>query len=493
MLSPSAELIEPNTTNPDPIEAPFQSVKSKKRKGSRKSGELSDNNPHKKTVTKTPEKMSDPVPNHCSKDTMKDKNPYGMEENGIELSPEPKELEKRLNTSMLININKCIVEALQPIKDSIEKIVNSSAQIDSHDNEIKCLNVENSALKTQVSELRNDMESIKSKLNQLENRSLECNLIFRGVEESLNETEDVLKDKIHRIISETFNYHDKQSRLSTARCCIIRRCKRLGRPNPHRPCPISVEFESKKDVDAILEYKYYLTKGVFVDKEYCADTERKCCILRQILRAAKMKPDLKFKSHMEFDKLVIDSKRHGTDDLDKQPQTISPVNVSTKSNDKVVGFFSELCPLSNFHPANFIYKGQSYQSSEQFIQHAKAQYFNDQETAQWILKAQSALACKQLGYLVENFNQQNWVDSMDNLCKEGIRAKFEQNPLLLRVLLSTGDKTIDESSKDDVWGTGIALFRWDCLNECLWSGKGELGVLLLEIRDTHKPRNNAPP
>ena len=158
MLSPSAELIEPNATNPDPIEAPFQSVKSKKRKRSRKSGEHSDNNPNKKTATKTPDKMSDPVPNHNSKDTTEDKNPYGMEENGIELSPELKELEKRLNTSMLININKCIAEALQPIKDSIEKIVNSSAQIDSHDNEIKRLNVENSALKFQVSELRNDME-----------------------------------------------------------------------------------------------------------------------------------------------------------------------------------------------------------------------------------------------------------------------------------------------------------------------------------------------
>ena len=48
---------------------------------------------------------------------------------------------------MLININKCIAEALQPIKDSIDKIVNSSAQIDCHDNEIKRLNVENSALK----------------------------------------------------------------------------------------------------------------------------------------------------------------------------------------------------------------------------------------------------------------------------------------------------------------------------------------------------------
>ena len=291
MLSPSAELIEPNATNSDPIEAPFQSVKSKKKKRPRKSGEHSDNNPNKNNVTKTLDKMSDPVPNHNLKDTTEDKNPDGIEESGIELSPELKKLEKRLNTSMLININKCIAEALQPIKDSIDKIVNSSAQIDSHDNEIKCLNVENSALKTQVSELRNDMDSIKLKLNQLENKSLECNLIFRGVEEFLNETEDALKDKIHRIILETFNYHDEQCRLSAARCCTIRGCKRLGRPNPHRPCPISVEFERRKDVDAILEYKYYLNKGVFVDKEYCADTERKRRILRPILRAAKMKPD----------------------------------------------------------------------------------------------------------------------------------------------------------------------------------------------------------
>ena len=97
-------------------------------------------------------------------------------------------------------------------------------------------------------------------------------------------------------------------------------------------------------MDAILEYKYYLPKGVFADKEYCADTERKHRILRPILHAAKMKPDLKLKSHMEYDKLVIDGKRYGTDDLDKLPQTISPINVSTKSNDKVFGFFRELCP-----------------------------------------------------------------------------------------------------------------------------------------------------
>ena len=102
------------------------------------------------------------------------------------------------------------------------------------------------------------------------------------------------------------------------------------------------------------------------------------------------------------------------------------------------------------------------------------------------MNTQRALASKQLGYLVKNYNSQNWVDSIKTLCIDGIRAKFEQNPPLLRALLSTGDKTIVESSKDDVWGTGIPLFRWDCLNERLWSSKGKLGKLLMEIRDSLK-------
>ena len=174
------------------------------------------------------------------------------------------------------------------------------------------------------------------------------------------------------------------------------------------------------------------------------------------------------------------------EDLDNLPQAISPINVSTKSNEDVVGFFGELCPFSNFHPAKFSYKGKEFHSSEQFIQHTKAQYCNDHETADRILNAHSALACKQLGYLVKNYNHQNWVNSIETLCKEGIRAKFEQNPHLLRMLLNTGEKTIVESSKDDVWGTGIPLFRWDCLNDKLWSGKGKLGIMLMEIRDTHK-------
>ena len=123
----------------------------------------------------------------------------------VELSPELKVLEKKLNSAMLININKCITEALKPIQDSIEKIVNSSALIDWQEMEIKRLNEENCILKNQVCELRNDVDLIKLKLNSLENKSLECNLIFWGINESLNETDDSLKEKIYLHIADTYN------------------------------------------------------------------------------------------------------------------------------------------------------------------------------------------------------------------------------------------------------------------------------------------------
>ena len=133
MLSSSAELYEPQTGATESVEVPFESVTHKKRKRSKKSSEQNGNNPVKRSLKKTPEKMSQPTPTSVSKQEDKGKNE-------VELSPELKELKKRLNTAMLImliNINKCIPEALQPIKDSIDKIVNSSSLIDLQETEIK--------------------------------------------------------------------------------------------------------------------------------------------------------------------------------------------------------------------------------------------------------------------------------------------------------------------------------------------------------------------
>ena len=92
------------------------------------------------------------------------------------------------------------------MKESIDKIVKYSTLIDRQETEIKQLTEENSCLKSQISELKEDVDTINQKLNSLENRSLECNLIFWGIEEPLNETNDSLKDAIYHHIADTFNY-----------------------------------------------------------------------------------------------------------------------------------------------------------------------------------------------------------------------------------------------------------------------------------------------
>ena len=69
---------------------------------------------------------------------------------------------------------------------------------------------------------------------------------------------------------------------------------------------------------------------------------------------------------------------------------------------------------------------------------------------------------------------------------DGLRAKFVQNPHILRTLLSTGNKLLVESSKDNIWGTGIPLSRWDCLQQKYWNGNSLLSGLLMEIRDSCK-------
>ena len=105
------------------------------------------------------------------------------------------------------------------------------------------------------------------------------------------------------------------------------------------------------------------------------------------------------------------------------------------------------------------------------------------------MAAKTAIACKQLAYQIQNYDHQGWIDAVKELCHDGLCAKFEQNPALSRKLLSTGDKTLVESSRDDIWGTGIPLSCWDCLNRSQWKGNDMLGTLLMDIRDNLRHKN----
>ena len=49
--------------------------------------------------------------------------------------------------------------------------------------------------------------------------------------------------------------------------------------------------------------------------------------------------------------------------------------------------------------------------------------------------------------------------------------------------METGNKTIVESSWDEVWGTGKHIGSKDALNKNKWTSNGLLGKILMGIRD----------
>ena len=135
--------------------------------------------------------------------------------------------------------------------------------------------------------------------------------------------------------------------------------------------------------------------------------------------------------------------------LDLLPNALNVLNISSHSNDKTIGFFGELNPLSNFHRATFTCEDMTYHSSEQFIQHSKATYFGDHITANKIKNSNTTLECKLLLINIRNFDKKRWEKVVKDQCKPGIKCKLQQNPGLAEILVKcTEDKSIVECTTD---------------------------------------------
>ena len=282
-----------------------------------------------------------------------------------------------------------------------------------------------------MNKFKTELTEFKERLFNLENKSLECNLIFRGVEEVVNETNESLKERIYWLLADTVKNPNAFEWLAVAKSLGIYRCHRLGKVNQVRPRPISVEFDRKSNADAVYNQWFCFASGVFIDCKFNLETEKYRRTLRPILRAAKQKPEFRYKSRLDGPKLVIDSKRYSVNELDRLPQKLSPFEVTTKSNEDTVGFFGELCPFSNFYPAKFNHNGKNYHSGKQLIQHQKALHCNDIGAADRILATKTAIACKQLSYTIQNYDHQSWIEAAKDRCRDGLRAKIcSESPLI---------------------------------------------------------------
>ena len=394
------------------------------------------------------------------------------------------DMEERLNNNIRSTIDSSIKDALKVMQNSLNTTVEKNPIVHSHSIELKNLRDENLRLNRKVQQLTSEQGRMKKQLTKMEMMALEHSLIIRGIPEEFKETEQMICDKIHHVLTKIMQGDTEDQKLSNAKQISIKSSHRLGRFSRQRTCPISMELHHKQDIEFILENRFALGQGIYVDREYPTDIERKRKILLPVLRAAKRSSEFKKYSRLEDDKIILKGRAYSVNTLNQLQDEVNVFKVTTRENENIVGFFGEINPLSNFYPSTFVYDGIHYISSEQFIQSSKAKYFGDLDTYNLIMGCATSLECKNLSCQIRNVNMDKWDKVAGNICHPGIRAKFLQNPVALDTLLKkTGHKQIVECTSDRLWGSGIPLVDLLCLDTSKWISPGIMGQILENIRN----------
>ena len=198
----------------------------------------------------------------------------------------------------------------------IRNLTKSHLDIKKDISEYTVLKAENKALIECVKLVEQKNENLNKRLSELENRLFESNLIIHRIKESAWETDDARTEKIYNVMTETVLGRSYDDRLETVKLMPIKSAKRLGTYSSARSRPISVEFLYRSDADYLMNNKKYLAEGIYVDHEYCKDTEEKRCILRPYLKVARKLLRYHNKCRLDGDELVLRGISYTVDSLD---------------------------------------------------------------------------------------------------------------------------------------------------------------------------------
>ena len=170
-------------------------------------------------------------------------------------------------------------------------------------------------------------------------------------------------------------------------------------------------------------------------------------------------------------------------DLSHLPQDLAAYKAAQHTDNHSLVFHWELSPYSNFHSAPFVYDNQHFATSEHFIQYQKAMFFGDTFTANAILNSSTPYEARRLSYQINGVNPGEWEDNAYDICFNGIRETFHQNPDLLNMLHTTKPLTITEASVDKTWGTGVSIKDRNVLSQSHWHSPRWMSQMLHTIRD----------
>lgn len=146
--------------------------------------------------------------------------------------------------------------------------------------------------------------------------------------------------------------------------------------------------------------------------------------------------------------------------------------------------------FSQWFKSEFTIDGQKYTCAEQYMMYKKALLFEDEETANAIMRTNNPREQKELGRKVRGFNKETWEDKCKEIVYEANYAKFTQNQEMKKQLMNTKGTTLVEASpKDFIWGIGLHETDPRAKDRNQWKGTNWLGEVLTNLRENLDKEN----
>lgn len=157
----------------------------------------------------------------------------------------------------------------------------------------------------------------------------------------------------------------------------------------------------------------------------------------------------------------------------------------------VTAYYSKDDFPSHHFLCNFTVRNVNFSSMEQMMMFSKAKFFKDEHGAREIMMTRNCQAQKMIGRKVPGLKGGKWDEEDKRLWDEkseqivfiGNREKYRQNPVLLSLLLLTGDTILVEASERDLlWGCGLHERDDRIADPSKWLGKNRHGKIQERVR-----------
>jgi hypothetical protein len=373
------------------------------------------------------------------------------------------EILQRLGSLDILDIIKNDMKDIKrDISDLAKSITYTQSQVDNIIEVQTTIVNENQKLKEQVHMLNYQNTFLNDKISQLEDYSRRENIKISGLEERGRENcEQIVYNILRHIGCDDVD---------------LQRCHCVGHKTEGRHRDIIVRFMFYPAKVKVMQNRQNLPHGIYINDDFCAETQRHINTLRPVLRKAQFIDE---QAKMVADKLFYKGRPYTVHNITAIDFDLE--ELSCKKNAQYTTFSGRYSVLSNLHPCQIMDGEQKFNSNEQYFQFRKCQEAGRDDIAAQVLLCSQPEDAMAVGKQVRMPN--DWTNGTGkNIMKEGLRAKFS-DPKLRKKLVGTGKLAIVEGTRHTLWGVGLPFTSPHLLNQHAWQGDNLMGQLLQEVRE----------